>query len=219
MLPFSRVLTTVSALSVLLGTLAVTSPASPADPVAARTVSAAAPGHCAGLDRIAVPRAVEQKTACLEDMTTASTVVTGHTDASDWASLHAPGTRNPTGVPGVQVDGHFRDTSSSNSRNGWSSDAQFVMRFPDRWNGKVVVSGAPGTRAQYSGDFIFSDWLLARGYAYAMTDKGNGGASFYRDGRRPGDAIGEWNRRVTQLTKATRPSRSRSTVASRGVPI
>ena len=147
---------------------------------------------------------MEQKTACLDDLTTSATVASGHTDPSDWAGLHAPGTRNPTGVPGIQVDGHFRDTSSFNTRNGWSSDAQFVMRFPDEWNGRVVVSGAPGTRTQYSGDFLFSDWLLARGYAYAMTDKGNSGANFYRDGRRPGDAIGEWNRRVTQLTRATR---------------
>ncbi len=204
MLTLSRVVPAVSVLCLLLTTTAVAAQGSPTDPAPDRVATTAAEGHCAGRDRIAVPRAVEQKTACLADLTTASTVVTGHTDASDWTGLHAPGTRNPTGVPGIQVDGHFRDTSSSNVHHGWRSDAQFVMRFPDRWNGRVVVSGAPGTRTQYAGDFIFSDWLLARGYAYAMTDKGNSGSSFYRDGRRPGDAIGEWNRRVTQLTKATR---------------
>ena len=37
-----------------------------------------------------------------------------------------------------------------------------------------------------------------------MTDKGNNGASFQRDGATPGDAIVEWNRRVTQLTRATK---------------
>ncbi len=37
-----------------------------------------------------------------------------------------------------------------------------------------------------------------------MTDKGNNGSAFYRDGQEPGDAIAEWNHRVTQLTRATR---------------
>jgi acetyl esterase/lipase len=36
-----------------------------------------------------------------------------------------------------------------------------------------------------------------------MTDKGNSGSSFHADGRRPGDAVAEWNHRVTQLTRAT----------------
>ena len=58
--------------------------------------------------------------------------------------------------------------------------------------------------SQYAGDFIFSDWLVAQGYAYAMTDKGNNGGTFYRDGAEPDDALAEWHQRVTQLTKATK---------------
>jgi hypothetical protein len=46
--------------------------------------------------------------------------------------------------------------------------------------------------------------LPARGYAYAATDKGNSGTTFYQDGDKPGDAIAEWNRRVTQLTIAAK---------------
>jgi hypothetical protein len=160
--------------------------------------------HCRGEDRVAVPGAERQETACLADLTTASTVATGHTNPNDWAGLNAAGTKNPSGVPGIQVDGYFPDTSTSNTNNGWNHDAQFVIRLPDRWNGKLVVSGAPGTRTQYAGDFLFSDWLLARGYAYAMTDKGNNGGSFQRDGATPGDAIAEWNSRVTQLTTAVK---------------
>lgn len=162
------------------------------------------PRHCKGQGRIDVPRAERQKTACLDDLTTAGTSRTGHTDPSDWSGLHAPGTRNPTGVPGIQVDGYFPDDSTTNPRNGWNHDSQFVIRLPDKWNGRLVVSGAPGTRAQYAGDYIFSDWLVARGYAYAMTDKGNTGSGFHRDGEQPGDAVAEWNRRVTQLTRATK---------------
>jgi hypothetical protein len=47
-----------------------------------------------------------------------------------------------------------------------------VIRLPDRGNGKVVVTGAPGVRAQYANDFIISDWMLARGCAFASTDAG-----------------------------------------------
>lgn len=46
--------------------------------------------------------------------------------------------------------------------------------------------------------------MLSRGYAYAATDKGNTGLAFYRDGKAPGDAIAEWNARLTQLTRAAR---------------
>ena len=67
-----------------------------------------------------------------------------------------------------------------------------------------MVTGAPGNRAQYANDFTISDWVLAQGYAFAATDKGNNGATFYRDGTAPGDAIAEWNRRVTQLTRAAK---------------
>ncbi|MFD0536445.1 tannase/feruloyl esterase family alpha/beta hydrolase [Actinomadura luteofluorescens] len=62
----------------------------------------------------------------------------------------------------------------------------------------------PGNRRQYANDFTISDWALAKGYAYAATDKGNSGTEFYKDGRRPGDAVAEWNDRVTQLTRAAK---------------
>ncbi|MGH2823692.1 MAG: tannase/feruloyl esterase family alpha/beta hydrolase [Thermoleophilaceae bacterium] len=153
---------------------------------------------------ILVPGAEMQKSACLDDLTTAGTTRTGHTNQSDWDGLHASGTRNPSGVPGLQIDGYFPDSSTTNSNNGWFHDSQFVIRLPERWNGKLVVTGAPGVRRQYATDFIIADWVLARGYAFAATDKGNTGTSFYRDGEEPGDAVAEWHRRVTELTRAAR---------------
>jgi hypothetical protein len=153
---------------------------------------------------VRVPGAEVQATACLTDLTTAGTLVSGHTVQADWAGLSAVRTVNPTGVPGLQVDGYFGDTSTSNTHHGWNHDAQFVLRLPDRWNGKLIVTGAPGVRLQYALDATISDWVLARGYAFAATDKGNTGAQFYRDGRRPGDAVAEWNRRVTELTVAAK---------------
>ena len=163
---------------------------------------AAGAAECSNANAVQVPGAETQKAACLDDLTTAGTATTGHTDPSDYVGLTDTAQRNPSGVPGLQVDGYFPDTSTFNSENGWNHDAQFVMRFPDRWNGKVVVTGAPGIRKQYSVDPVISDFVLARGYAYAATDKGNSGATFYRDGATPGDAIAEWNMRVTQLTTA-----------------
>ena len=157
---------------------------------------------CPNADAVQVPGAELQKSACL--LTTAGTTQTGHTDQSDWAGLNASGTRNPTGVPGLQVDGYFPDDSHFNAENGWFHDAQFVIRLPDHWNGKLVVTGAPGIRKQYSADFVIGDYALGEGYAYAATDKGNSGTSFYRDGAAPGDAVAEWHQRVTQLAIAAK---------------
>ncbi|MGW6910787.1 tannase/feruloyl esterase family alpha/beta hydrolase [Streptomyces sp. NPDC054940] len=170
-------------------------------PVAATAVGEQ---HCVRQDRVRVPRAAFQQSACLADLTTTGLAGTPHTDLADQAGLTARGTRTPTGVPGIQIDGYFPDSSRFNATHGWQHDAQFVIRLPDRWNGGLVVTGAPGTRRQYATDTAISDQVLALGYAYASTDKGNSGADFYRDGKRPGDAVAEWNTRTTELTRAAR---------------
>lgn len=160
--------------------------------------------NCAGQQGVRVPGAEYQTTACLPDLTTSALTGTKYTDRSDWMSLQAKGTKNPSGVPGVQVDGYFPDSSRLNATHGRNHDSQFVIRLPENWNGGLVVTGAPGVRKQYSLDSLISDWVLAQGYAFASTDKGNSGPDFYTDGRRPGDAIAEWNRRTTQLTRAAK---------------
>ncbi len=161
-------------------------------------------GHCTRQERVRVPGAALQRTACLDDLTTTGLAGTPYTDLADQAGLTADGTRAPSGIPGVQVDGYFPDSSRFNNTHGWRHDAQFVIRLPDDWNGGLVVTGAPGTRKQYATDKAISDRVLAQGYAYAATDKGNNGTDFYRDGVRPGDAVAEWNARTTQLTRAAR---------------
>jgi hypothetical protein len=102
------------------------------------------------------------------------------------------------------VDGYFPDTSATNTNHGWNHDAQFVLRLPKRWNGGLVIAGPPGTREQYANDPIISDQVLAKGYAYAATDKGNTGPNLAEDGIRPGDAILEWHHRFTELTRAAK---------------
>lgn len=174
-----------------------------ASPFAPMSPARASDGS-AGPGQIRVPGAERQELTRLADLTTAGTTLTGHTDRTDWAGLNAPGTVNPVGVSGLQIDGYFPDTSTFNNTHGWHHDAQFVIRLPDHWNGGLVITGAPGVRKQYANDFIISDWVLGRGYAFASTDKGNSGATFYRDGHRPGDAVAEWHHRVTELAVAAK---------------
>ncbi|MEU3704310.1 3-hydroxybutyrate oligomer hydrolase family protein [Streptomyces anulatus] len=189
---------TAVAAAVLTAWTAAPSAAAPLPPEAVR------PGHCSGVELIRVPGAAHQQADCLEELTTAGTVASGHTDPADWAGLTPKDLATPSGVPGIQIDGYFPDASTGNANHGWNHDSQFVIRLPDRWNGGLVVAGSPGVREQYANDRAFGDWALARGYAYAATDKGNTSAAFHRDGTTPGDAIAEWNTRVTQLTRAAR---------------
>ncbi|MFZ3555362.1 3-hydroxybutyrate oligomer hydrolase family protein [Streptomyces sp. BH055] len=163
-----------------------------------------ADAHCMNRAQLRVPGAERQQTDCLDELTTAGTVRSGHTDPADYNGLTPKDLPTPTGVPGIQIDGYFPDTSTTNTNHGWNHDAQFVIRLPDRWNGGLVVSGTPANREQYANDRAIADWVLERGYAYAATDKGNTGLSFYRDGRKPGEAIAEWNDRVTQLARAAK---------------
>jgi poly(3-hydroxybutyrate) depolymerase len=172
------------------------------------TPAAAAPpaGPCANQAAISVPGAEFQRVECQRDLSATVLAAKGRSDASDWAGLHSQQSRNPPAGGGIQIDGYFPDDSTTSSENGWNHDSQFVIRLPDNWNGQLVITGAPGVRKQYAPDYIISDWVLSMGYAYASTDKGNSGTSFYKNGSRsaPGQAVREWHDRVTELTRATK---------------
>ena len=162
---------------------------------------------CRGLDRLVVPGAEKLEAACLVDLTTTGTLASGHTDSSGFTGFGGLSVTNapkPDPVPGIQLDGYFPDTSTLNTTRGWNHDAQFVIRLPQHWNGGLVVAGPPGIRRQYASDVIISDTVLAKGYAYASTDKGNGGPRLYTDGTNPGDAVAEWHSRLTELTIAAK---------------
>ena len=178
---------------------------------------------CESEDKPQVPGAADQNADCLSDLTTRTLELdSDHTNPTDWEGLHAPETVNPAGppdqlIPGLQIDGYFPDGSDDTNCNnqedfgvGECHDSQFVIRLPNEWNGKLVITGASGVRRQFANDFIISDFVLSKdyeeegGYAFASTDKGNTGTSFYEDGERPGDAVAEWHRRVEQLTKAAK---------------
>ena len=160
--------------------------------------------HCAHMSRIVVPGAQFQRTACLDDMTTFALAHTDYTNPANYRLQVPSATVLPRDVPGIQVDGYFPDTYTFNTNHGWNHDAQFVIRLPDHWNGRLVITGAPGVLTQYTQDPNISDKVISEGYAYASTDKGNGGSTFYTDGTNPGDALVEWNQRVTQLAIAAK---------------
>jgi hypothetical protein len=176
-------------------------PPTPATASAPTPASASATAGCAALH---VPMAERQEVSCLDELTTAGTVALGHIVTADWTGLTQAGLPQPRGVPGIPVDGYFPDTSTTNTNHGWNHDAQFVVRLLDRWNGGLVATGSPGNRRQYANDRAIADFVLSRRLRLRRDRQGQHRRDLYKDGHNPGDAVAEWNHRVTQLTAAAK---------------
>ena len=76
--------------------------------------------------------------------------------------LNPPGRLLLRAVPGVLIRGTLND----------DHQGRFLLRLPKEWNGKLVVAGAAGTRSEFNGDLVISDYVLQKGYAYASQNKG-----------------------------------------------
>jgi Tannase and feruloyl esterase len=76
-------------------------------------------------------------------------------DRDDWTPI-------TKAVPGVLITGTLKD----------DHQGRFLLRLPQEWNGKLVVAGASGTRSEFNGDLVISDFVLQKGYAYASQNKG-----------------------------------------------
>lgn len=75
----------------------------------------------------------------------------------------SPATSPPAApIPGWRVAGSL-----------WPTE-RFLARIPKRWNGRLVVAGTPAQRSEFANDLIWSDPLLARGYAYVCGNKSQG---------------------------------------------
>ncbi|AIF51141.1 tannase/feruloyl esterase family alpha/beta hydrolase [Pelosinus sp. UFO1] len=113
-------------------------------------------------------------------------------------------------VPGMEISGMF-------------DDSKFVIRIPDKWNSKLVVSAAGGAASERSMDVLLSDYVLTKlddekaSYAYASTDKGTRGeiipaadGKLYSEKRantaflHSKDNLAAWHVRMRQLTIAAR---------------
>jgi hypothetical protein len=88
----------------------------------------------------------------------------GFTPVTDRGVISNAPAPTTTPVPGIQVSGWYADDPTKQAR--------FLLRFPDDWNGKLVVAGASGTRSEFNGDWAWSDYVLPKGYAYASQNKG-----------------------------------------------
>jgi len=88
----------------------------------------------------------------------------GYTPTTDRGVISNGPTPTNKAVPGIQVTGWYKDDATKQAR--------FLLRFPDDWNGKLVVAGASGTRSEHNGDWAWSDYVLPKGYAYASQNKG-----------------------------------------------
>jgi pimeloyl-ACP methyl ester carboxylesterase len=82
--------------------------------------------------------------------------------AGDAKALISSRTRSPAqeAIPGTIV--YYREDSGR----------RHFLRLPDVWNGSLVVAGTPATRSEFANDAIWSDFALARGYAFASSNKG-----------------------------------------------
>jgi len=85
----------------------------------------------------------------------------GFDPAGDAKALLAPGTVSPAKapIPGDQWTGIL------------PGGGRYVLRVPANWNGTLVVAGTPATRSEFANDAIWGDFALARGAAFASSNK------------------------------------------------
>ena len=86
----------------------------------------------------------------------------GYDPAGDAKALIAPSTASPAlhPIPGRQYLGSY------------ATGERYVIRVPGRWNGDLVVAGTPAFRSEFASDAVWGDLVLAKGYAYASSNKG-----------------------------------------------
>jgi len=86
----------------------------------------------------------------------------GFDPAGDARALMLPGLPSPATqpLPGRQIFGSL------------GPGQRWILRIPHNWNGKLAVCGTPATRSEHANDAILGDFLLARGYSFASSNKG-----------------------------------------------
>jgi len=82
--------------------------------------------------------------------------------AADARAISATLAPPPDPIPGWRLCGSL-----------WPGE-RYIARIPRKWNGRLVVAGTASQRSEFANDLIFSDPLLARGYAYVCGNKSQG---------------------------------------------
>lgn len=88
-------------------------------------------------------------------------VFPGYDPAGDARALVPAGFESPALAP---VPGRLL-------RGSLGLGQRFFVRIPNAWNGKLVVCGTPAMRSEHANDLTVGEWLLARGYAFASSNK------------------------------------------------
>lgn len=141
-------------------------------------VALAAPS-CADVVAALGSRIVDATCVASTDLTTANAATTpannsiaglpagAFTPVTD-RSVIAPSEEKKTpitkAVPGIQLNARIAGDPTGQAR--------LLLRFPNDWNGRLVVAGSSGTRSEFNGDFAWSDYVMQKGYAYASQNKG-----------------------------------------------
>ena len=114
--------------------------------------------------RFDAPRPPSLSETDLEDLTTRSQRRDGRLspDALHIAPPRAYWTPLDAPVPGRLIEGTL----------GADQQARFLLRLPKDWNGRLVVAASSGITDERTYDLYLSDYLLSRGYAFGVTDKG-----------------------------------------------
>lgn len=87
--------------------------------------------------------------------------------------LHSAKLQPKALIAGTEITGTLTTQDAQGHR-----EQEVVLKFPQSWNGSLVVAGAPGARNEFANEAVLVPWLLQRGYAYVAGNKGmtNGGA-------------------------------------------
>ncbi len=112
----------------------------------------------------------------------------------DWTHLLAP-------VPGRLAGGGLPG----------DPQARWTLKLPKAWNGELVVAAAPGLAPVEAYDLYWADFLLAQGYAFAVTDKGTRMARTDDSVYIPMDPDGHPRRWLERLLNLTRHARGELT--------
>ena len=155
--------------------------------------------------KLALPKSAELKETALGELTTRAQRESKTVPPDALHIVPPPKFWTPLkqAVGGTLLEGNLPD----------DYHARFILRVPSEWNGRLVVAAASGITDVFTYDLYFSDFLLSRGYALAVTDKGVRRAVLDGDTVLmplvPEASVARWADRLEALAKLSREQLAR----------